>query len=124
MHGRAAQISTSPYASYRPNRVLSKQDWSDLQYLLGYIKRFPEREVVFKPKDLQLRGFCDASFNIKPDGRSYYGYIITLGNSLVVTKGGRVKTVVRSSTEAEISAVNEIVSELLWCRDVLNNSRL
>ena len=35
------------------------------------------------------------------------------------TKGGRVKTVVRSSTEAEISAVNEIVSELLWCRDVM-----
>ena len=26
---------------------------------------------------------------------------------------------VRSSTEAEISAVNEILSELLWCRDVL-----
>ena len=97
----------------------SEQDWSDLQHLLGYIKRFPEREVVFKPKDLQLRGFCDASFNITSDGRSYYGYIITLGNSLVATKGGRVKMVVRSSTEAEISAVNEIVSELLWCRDVL-----
>ena len=35
------------------------------------------------------------------------------------TIGGRVKTVVRSSTEAEISAVNEIVSELLWRRDVM-----
>ena len=27
--------------------------------------------------------------------------------------------VVRSSTEAEISAVNELISDLLWCRDVL-----
>ena len=96
----------------------SEQDWGDLEHLLGYIKRFPEKEVVFKPKDLQLRGYCDASFNITSDGRSYYGYVITLGQSLVATKGGRVKTVVRSSTEAEISAVNEIISELLWCRDV------
>ena len=97
----------------------SQQDWSDLIHLLEYIKRFPEKQVVFKPRDLQLRGFCDASFNITSDGRSYFGYVITLGHSLVSTKGGRVKTVVRSSTEAEISAVNEIISELLWCRDVL-----
>ena len=97
----------------------SEQDWSDLQHLLGYIKRFPEKAVTYKPRDLQLRGATDASFNITEDGRSYYGYIITLGNSLISAKGGRVKTVVRSSTEAEISAVNEIASEILWCRDVL-----
>ena len=66
-----------------------------------------------------MRGLADASFNITTDGRSYYGYLITLGNGLVSSKGGRVKTIVRSSTEAEISAVNEISSELLWCRDVL-----
>ena len=87
--------------------------------MIGYIRKFPEKEVIFKPKDLQLRGHVDASFNITVDARSYYGYIITLGHALVSTKGGRIKTVVRSSTEAEISGVNEIVSELLWCRDVL-----
>ena len=97
----------------------TEQDWSDLEHLLGYIKRVPEREIIFKPKDLQLRGHTDASFNITEDGRSYYGYLITLGHALVSTKGGRIKSVVRSSTEAEISAVNEIVSELLWCRDIL-----
>ena len=97
----------------------TKQDWSDLEHLLGYIKRVPEREVIFKPRDLQLLGHADASFNITEDGRSYYGYLITLGHALVSTKGGRIKSVVRSSTEAEISAVNEIVSELLWCRDLL-----
>ena len=35
------------------------QDWKDLEHLLGYIKRFPEKEVIFKPKDLQLRGLKD-----------------------------------------------------------------
>ena len=80
----------------------SEEDWSDLEHLLGYIKRVPEKEVTFKPNDLQLRGHVDASFNITTDARSYYGYLITLGNALVSTKGGRIKTVVRSSTEAEI----------------------
>ena len=97
----------------------TEQDWNDLQHLLGYIKRFPEKEIVFKPRDLQLRGLADASFNITEDGRSYFGYIITLGHSLITSKGGRIKSIVRSSTEAEISAVNEIASEILWCRDLL-----
>ena len=97
----------------------TEQDKHDLDHLIGYIKRYPEKQVTFKPKDLQLRGHADASFNITRDARSYYGYIITLGHALISSKGGRIKTVVRSSTEAEISAVNEIVSELLWCRDVM-----
>ena len=28
---------------------------------------------------------------------------------------------VRSSTEAEISAVNELISDILWCRDILED---
>ena len=68
---------------------------------------------------MQLRGYADAAYNITNDGRSHYGYVITLGHTCISTKGGRIKTVVRSSTEAEISAVNEIASDILWCRDVL-----
>ena len=97
----------------------TKQDWDDLQHLLGYVKRVPEREVIFRPTDLQLRAYADAAFNITADGRSHYGYVVTLGRALICTKGGRVKTIVRSSTEAEITAVNEVVSDLLWCCDIL-----
>ena len=97
----------------------TEEDWKDLGHLLGYLKRFPEKKIIFKPKDMQLRGYTDAAYNITNDGRSHYGYVISLGYSCISTKGGRIKTVVRSSTEAEISAVNEIASDILWCRDVL-----
>ena len=97
----------------------TEEDWKDLGHVLGYLKRFPEKNIIFKPKDMQLRGYADAAFNITNDGRSHFGYAISLGYSLVSTKGGRIKTIVRSSTEAEISAVNEIASDILWCRDVL-----
>ena len=99
----------------------SKQDWDDLSHLLGYLKKYPEKIITYKPTDLQLRGFADASYNLTTDARSHYGYIVTLGNSLIASKGGRIKTVVRSSTEAEISAVNELISDILWCRDILED---
>ena len=92
-----------------------------MAHLLGYLKKFPEKVIFYNPKDLQLRGYADASYNITTDARSHYGYVVTLGNCLIASKGGRVKTVVRSSTEAEISAVNELISDLLWCRDIMED---
>ena len=97
----------------------TQQDWDDLAHLLGYLKYAPDKPILLDPTDLQLHGFADAAFNITPNGRSHYGYFVRLGNSLIESKGGRIKSVVRSSTEAEISAVNELISDLLWCRDVL-----
>ena len=97
----------------------TEQDWTDLSHLLGYLNQFPNREIVYAPKDLQLRAYADSSYNITSDAHSHYGYIITIGGPLVASKGGRIKTVVRSSTEAEIVAVNEATSEILWMRDIL-----
>ena len=112
---RANQVSFLQSKQAQPTH----QDWDDLAHLLGYLKSFPDRPILFAPTDLQLTGYADAAFNITPDGRSHYGYPVRLGDSLISSKGGRIKSVVRSSTEAEISSVNELLSDLLWCRDVL-----
>ena len=83
---------------HRPNKI---ERIYSLQHLLGYVKRFPEREVVFQPTDLQLSAYADAAFNVTADGGSYYGYVVNLGHAVISTKGGRVKTIVRSSTKSE-----------------------
>ena len=103
----------------RQQTAPTETDWLDLQHLLHYLNKHPEHWITHQPTDLQLRAYVDASYNITPEGNSHYGYILTVGNSLVGTKGGRIKTVVRSSTEAEIVGVNEAASEILWARDVL-----
>ena len=46
----------------------TQQNWRDLMHLLGYIKRVPEREVVFRTTDLELRAYANAAFNITADG--------------------------------------------------------
>ena len=94
-------------------------DWNDLMHLLHYLNKEPEHWITHGPSDLQLRAYVDASYNLTQEGTSHYGFLLTVGHSLVGLKGGRIKTVVRSSTEAEIVGVNEVTSEILWARDVL-----
>ena len=88
-------------------------------HVLHYLNKEPEHWITHEPSDLQLRAYVDASCNITPEGTSHYGFLLTVGHSLIGLKGGRIKTVVRSSTEAEIVGVNEVTSEILWARDVL-----
>jgi uncharacterized protein Veg len=103
----------------RKQEAPTEQDWDDLWHLLGYLNKFPDRPIIHDPKDSQLRMETDASFNVTGDGDSQFGYIITLGGTTICTKTGRIKTIVRESTSAEITAVNEGLSEVLWARDLL-----
>ena len=83
------------------------------------IEKEPEHRITHEPSDLQLRAYVDASYNITPEGTSHYGFLLTVGHSIIGLKGGQINTVVRSSTEAEIMGVNEVTSKILWARDVL-----
>lgn len=93
-------------------------DMDDLMHLFGYLNAHPDCTFKYEPRDLQLRGYVDASW----DTHSHYGYVLTIGgenNACIASKSGRIRVVTRSSTEAEIHAVNEVSSEVLWCIDLL-----
>ena len=63
------------------------------------------------------RAYVDASYNVTSEGTSHYGFLLTVGHCLLGLKGGRIRTVIHSSTEAEIVGVNEVTSEILWARN-------
>ena len=97
------------------------QDLKSVWHVLRYLNGAPDVPLVFKPSNGQLRAMVDASYASHPDGRSHYGYAIIMGssvNSHISFKSGSIKTVCRSSTESEISGVNEVTSELLWTVDL------
>ena len=83
-------------------------------HLLHYLNKESEHWITHGPSDLQLRAYVDASYNLTQEGTSQHGFLLTVGHSLVGHKGGRIKTVVRSATEAEIVGVNEVTSEILY----------
>ena len=102
----------------RQQAAPTQQDKRDLDHLLAYLHAFPDRPMTYQPRDAQLRAFVDASFTLE-DLNSYYGYWHTVGGATIATKGSKIRSVVRSSNEAEGTGVNESASELLWARDLL-----
>ena len=86
-------------------------------HLLHYLNKEPEHWITHEPSDLQLRAYIDASYNVTSEGTSHYGFLLTVGHCLLGLKGGRIRTVIHSSTEAEIVGVNEVTSEILWARN-------
>ena len=97
------------------------QDLEAVWHLLRYLNRQPNLPLIFSPSDGQLRATVDASYASHHDGRSHYGYAIIMGtftNAPISMKSGGIKTVCRSSTESEITGVNECLSELLWSIDL------
>jgi hypothetical protein len=91
-------------------------------FLLGYLLATKDHKLTFKPTSLQLEFWVDASYNIHPDARSHYGALSCVGpnNASFHAKSGVIKAVCRSSTEAELAANNEILSDALHYSDLMH----
>ena len=97
-------------------------DSDNLDRLLGYLLHTKDLELTFKPDSMVLKCYADASYAIHDDARSHYGNTMQLGSNTAPfhNKSGVIKAVCRSSTEAEIASLNEIVSDILHTRDLLD----
>jgi hypothetical protein len=76
----------------------------------------------FAPVDLQLRAYVDASYGIHDDCKSQYGVLLRVGHSsaAIHARSSNIKVVTRSALESELYAINDIASEILFERDIVN----
>jgi hypothetical protein len=76
----------------------------------------------FPPEDLGLRAYVDASYGIHDDCKSQYGVLLRVGHSSAAThaRSSIIKVVTRSALESELYAINDIASEILFERDIIN----
>jgi hypothetical protein len=90
--------------------------------MLSYVNSTKDLTLNFKPTSLQVIASIDASYAIHEDARSHYCTHISLGpnNAPFHFQSGVIKSVCRSSTEAELFAVNNGISDLLWAIDFMN----
>lgn len=68
---------------------------------------------------LEFTVYADASFADLPDGRSSYGYIIYMGNSIVSWRSSIIPTVANSTGHAEAVAASIAADEVIWLRTLL-----
>jgi hypothetical protein len=66
-----------------------------------------------------LRWWADSAFAVHPDMRSHTGGTLCLGGGAIYSTSTRQKLNTKSSTEAELVAMDDVMPQVLWTRNFL-----
>ena len=95
----------------------NESDWLKLVRLMLYIKSTPNWHLTLSADNLTtVKWFIDASFAVHPDFKSHTGATMTMGEGAMQTLSRKQKLNSRSSTEAELIAVDDAITQVLWTR--------
>jgi hypothetical protein len=108
-----------PTVAFLSTRVLSPDidDWKKLGRCLRYLR--DTRDMVHTIRADGTGVICwwiDASFGVHPDMRSHTGATMSMGGGSIISVSRRQRLNTRSSTEAELVGVNDVMPLVLWTR--------
>jgi hypothetical protein len=109
------------YLTTRVKGPTESDKWK-LNRVLCYLEDQPQQGVLLPQRGkIQLQAYVDAGFACHSDGKSQTGLCIMLGNSLISARSLKQKMVGKDSTEAELIALSDKVTTVLWCQDFLRS---
>ena len=97
----------------------TEADRSKLIRLLNFIHTTQQDDIMLGGDSdgvLRLRAYVDVFYGVHMDEKSHTGNVITLGRDPIFCKSSKLKSVTKSSREAEILALSDIVSAVAWIR--------
>jgi hypothetical protein len=109
----------SPSIAFLSTRVRepTQQDWSKLvktmRFLAGTAEDVPRFEVE---KMNTLHWYVDASFAVHPDMKSHTGMVMTMGKGSLLSLSTKQKVNARSSTEAELVSLDDMIAKSVWAK--------
>jgi len=115
-----------PTVNFLSTRVKSptEDDWNKLDRCLKYLNGEPSMGIRLSCASndpLSIVSHVDASYGVHPDGKSHSGMCIALGEGPIYVKSSKQKIVTKSSTEAELVALSDGCSQVIWSREFLLN---
>ena len=119
---KRARPDVEPAVSFLSTRTSKpdESDWVKLLRMLGFLKGTINDVISLEVDDSQtLRWYIDAAFAIHPDMKSHTGLMFTLGKGAIISGSTKQKTNSRSSTEAELNAVDEKLSKIIQVKKFL-----
>lgn len=108
--------------SYCATKVLSpdEDDEKKLDRILSYLLLTRDQVLTLRIGSvLEIRAYVDASFGTYKDMKSVTGVVIKIGDATIYIKSGKQKIVTRSSTEAELVGLSDVLSQILWTRELV-----
>jgi hypothetical protein len=108
-----------PTVSFLCTRVQSPDadDWKKLGRCLTYLRCTKDDPFTLASDGSSaIRWWVDASYAVHPDMKSHTGATMSLGQGCIYSMSSKQKLNTRSSTEAELVAVNDAMSKILWTK--------
>ena len=99
----------------------TEQDVKKAVRVLRYLYGTQHLGVMIEPDSnfFCVRSYIDASYGVHPDGKSHTGVTISMGKGPIMSKSTKQKLVSKSSTEAELIALSDASSVVIWVRNFL-----
>ena len=92
-------------------------DWAKLVKIMNFLKATQDEVASMSADDTQsIKWYVDAAFAVHKDFKSHTGATVSLGNGIICFMSTKQKVNTRSSTEAELVGVDDIISKVLWTK--------
>ena len=100
----------------------TKGDEQNLMRIIRYLNGTKELGLYIKPNSLMLYCSTDASYASHQDLKGHSGAVVSIGNpnAPIHALSKKQRIVTKSSTEAEILALESATEEILWSKRVLD----
>ena len=107
-----------PVVAFLTTRVQAptQQDWKKLVKMMRFLKKTQDVVLSLNVEKMILRWYWDASFAVHPDYKSHTGGTLTMGKGCILSSSKKQKLNTRSSTEAELVAVDDGMGLMLWSK--------
>ena len=92
-------------------------DWSKLVRVLAFLQATVDEVLTLEADDSQnLYWYIDAAFAVHHDMKSHTGAMLSFGKGASIADSTKQKVNSRSSTEAELNAVDDKISKVMWVK--------
>jgi hypothetical protein len=93
------------------------QDKGKLKRVIQYLRNWPNLNLTLEAESLAVfKWWVDGSFAVHPDMRSHTGGMMSMGKGSIISMSTKQKLNTKSSTEAELVAVDDAMPRILWTR--------
>ena len=103
--------------SFLTSRVTKadKDDWKKLRRLISYIKNTMDLCLTLSAENMNvIKWWVDAAYAVRDDFKSQTGATMSFGRGTIMSKSTKQKLNTKSSTESELVAASDMVSQLIW----------
>ena len=114
---KRARQDIQPAIAFLCTRVKTPtdEDWGKLRKMVKFLEQTQNDCLILRSdKTNVIKWSLDAAFAVHPGMKSHTGAVMTLGKGSIQSASTKQKVNTRSSTEAELVSVDDIISKIMW----------